>query len=126
MLDENVNLQGHTYMCSWKQNIGLLHRAKYLQNESYLISVFFAYINSYLNYANIAWASTYQTKLKAVHLLQKRTVRIIFNKKNMTHSRPLLESLNVLNVYQINRFQHLRFMYNFIKNETPINFNNLI
>ena len=44
----------------------------------------------------------------------------------MTHSRPLLQSLNVLNVYQINHFQHLRFMYNFIKNETPINFNNLI
>ena len=30
------------------------------------------------------------------------------------------------NVYQINLFQHLRFMYNFNKNETPIIFNNLI
>ena len=47
----------------------------------------------------------------------------------MTHSRPLLRSLNtlnVLNVYQINLFQHLRFMYNFNKNETPVVFNNLI
>ena len=47
----------------------------------------------------------------------------------MTHSRPLLRSLNtlnVLNVYQVNLFQHLRFMYNFNKNETPVVFNNLI
>ena len=44
----------------------------------------------------------------------------------MTHSGPLLRSLNALNVHQVNLFQHLCFMYNFNKNETPIIFNNLI
>ena len=44
----------------------------------------------------------------------------------MTHSRPLLRSLNTLNVYQINLFQHLRFIYNLSKNETPAVFSNLI
>ena len=44
----------------------------------------------------------------------------------MAHSRPLLRSLNALNIYQINLFQHLRFMYNFNKNETLIIFNNLM
>ena len=44
----------------------------------------------------------------------------------MTHSRPLLLLLNALNIYQINVFQPLRFMYNFIKNETLAIFNNLI
>ena len=71
-------------------------------------------------------ASTYRTKLKAIHLLQKRAVHILFNENNMAHSGPLLRSLNTLNIYQINLFQHLRFMYNFNKNETPIIFNNLI
>ena len=68
----------------------------------------------------------YQTKLKSIHLLQKRAICIIFNEGKMTHSRPLLRSLNTLNVYQINIFQHLHFMYNFSKNETPVVFNNLI
>ena len=44
----------------------------------------------------------------------------------MTHSRLLLRSLNALNVHPKNLFQHLRFVYNFNKNETPIIFNNLI
>ena len=44
----------------------------------------------------------------------------------MAHSRPLLRSLNALNIYQINLFQPLRFMYNFNKNGAPIIFNNLI
>ena len=128
MLDENVNWQEHLRTVENKiaKNIGLLYRAKYLLNESSLKCIYFAYIHSYLNYANIAWASTYRTKLKAIYLLQKRAVRIVFNENNMTHSRPLLRSLNPLNIYLINLFQHLRFMYNFNKNKTPIIFNNLI
>ena len=104
----------------------LLYRAKYFLNESSLKCIYLAYIHSYLNYTNIAWASTYRTKLKAIHLLQKCAVHIIFNENNMTHLRPLLWSLNALNVYQINFFQQLRFMYNFNKNETPKIFTNLI
>ena len=44
----------------------------------------------------------------------------------MKHSRPLLRSLNALNVYLVNLFQNLRFIYNFNKNGTLIIFNNLI
>ena len=109
MLDENVNWQVHIRTVENKiaKNIGLLYRAKYLLNESSLKCIYFAYIHSYLNYANVAWASTYRTKLKAIYLLQKRAVRIVFNENNMTHSRPLLRSLNALNIYQINLFHNL-------------------
>ena len=64
--------------------------------------------------------------LKAIHLLQKRAVCIIFNENNMAHWWPLLRPLNPSNVYQINLFEHLRFMYSFNKNKTPIIFNSLI
>ena len=53
-----------------------------------------------MNYANIASASTYATKLKGVYLKQKHAVRIAFNKDKLTHSKPLFENLNALNVYQ--------------------------
>ena len=94
----------HTVENKKAKNVGLLYRAKYLLNKSSLKCIYFAYIHSYLNHANIAWASIYQTKLKAIRLLQKRVVRIIFNENNMTHSRPLQRSMNALNVYQINLF----------------------
>ena len=40
--------------------------------------------------------------------------------------KPLLRSLNVLNVYQTNVYQHLAFMYKINKNKAPTIFNELI
>ena len=89
------------------KNIDLLYRVSHFLSEDSLKTVYFSYIHSYLNYANIAWASTYATKLKRVYLKQKLAVRIVFNKDKLTHSKPLFENLNALNVYQINIYQHL-------------------
>ena len=79
-----------------------------------------------MNYANIAWASTYATKLKRVYLKQKHAVRIVFNKNKLTHSKPLFKNLNALNVYQINIYQHLNFMHKFINNQIPLIFSDFI
>ena len=49
-----------------------------------LKNLYFSYIRSYLNYANIAWASTYSTKSKKVYLKQKYAVRIVFNQDKQT------------------------------------------
>ena len=38
----------------------------------------------------------------AVHYQRKHAAQIISNQKKLSHSRPLLQSFNVLNVYQIN------------------------
>ena len=38
-------------------------------------------------------------------------MRIIYNKDKFTHSKPLMRDMNALNVYQINIFQVLKFMY---------------
>ena len=95
-------------------------------DEDSLKTVYFSYIHSYLNYANIASASTYATKLKRVYLKQKHAVRIVFNKDKLTHSKPLFKNLNALNVYQINIYQHLNFMHKFINNQIPSIFSDFI
>ena len=99
------------------KNLGLLYRLKQLLNKEYLNIIYFSYIHSYLNYA-VTWASTYYTKLHAA--------RIIFNEHISSHSRPLLRSLNVLNGYQINLYQHLNFMYKFNNKQTSRIFHDLI
>ena len=79
------------------------------------------YIHSYLNYANIAWASTHCTKLKAISYKQKQAVRIVYDENRFCQSRPLLRFLKALNVYQINLFQHLNFMHRFKIEDLPKN-----
>ena len=41
-----------------------LNRASYFLNEHFLKIIYFPFTHSYLNYTNIAWASTYAIKLK--------------------------------------------------------------
>ena len=78
------------------------------------------------SYFYIAWASTYPTNLKRIHLKQKHAARIVYSKDKFTNSKPLLKNLNALNVYQINIYQHLGFMNKFNNSETPKVFNNII
>ena len=84
-----------------------------------LYSVSFLYLHCYLDYANIASASTYATKLKRDYLKQEHAVRIIFNKDKLNLSYSLFENLNATNVYQINVYQNLNFMHKFINNQIP-------
>ena len=128
MLDENITWEEHIRTVENKlaKNIGLLYRAKPLLEEKSLKSIYFAYTHSYLNYANIAWGSTYRTKLKTIHFHQKSAVRLVFHEDKLAHSRPLLRSLNALNVYQINLYQHLIFMFKLNTNQAPSIFSDLI
>ena len=128
MLDEHISWIDHVRTVENKiaKNIGLLYCVSQLLNEDSFKTVYFLYIHSYLNYADIAWASTYATKLKRVCLKQKHAVRIVFNKDKLTHSKPLFKNLNALNVYQINIYQHLNFLHKFINNQIPSLFSDFI
>ena len=121
MLDEHITWNEHIKTIGKKlaKNIGLLYKARVLLDKESLKTIYFSYIHSYLNYANIAWASTYFTKLKPIHCQQKHAAGSVFGKDRLTHSRPLLRSLNALNIYQINIYQHANFMHKFKHSQTP-------
>ena len=119
-------LPGKTIFAHLKRNLPKALTFCIVQNTfSSLKTVYFSYIHSYLNYANIAWANTYQTKLKTVHYHQKHATRIVLNQEKLTHSRPLLLSLKALNVYQINLYQHLNFVHKVSNNVAPVIFNDM-
>ena len=86
------------------KNIGILYKAKFFLNQTCLKNIYFSFVHSYLNYANIAWGSTHHTKLKKIYSKQKHASRIIYYEDRLTHARPLLKKMNALNVYQINIF----------------------
>ena len=102
----------------------MLCRAKKFLDETSLKTIHFSCFHSFLNYVNIAWASTHFTKLKTISYKQKPTPRIVFDEDRLCHSRPLLQRFNALNVYQINLFQHLNFTHRLNINDLPKNFNN--
>ena len=55
-------------------------------NSKCLQSIYFSFVHSYINYANIAWASTNKTELKKLFRKQKQSARIMFNQDRFTHA----------------------------------------
>ena len=43
-----------------------------------LLSLHYAYIHTYIDYADLVWASRIRTNLKKIHSQQKHAIRIIF------------------------------------------------
>ena len=86
MIDECMTWKDHIRTAENKiaKNIGILYRAKQLLNTSSLKSIYFSYILTYLNYANIAWASTQKTTLKMINIKQKHAL----NEDRLCHSQP--------------------------------------
>ena len=106
------------------KNIGILYKLRHLVDEKSLTQLYFSYINSYINYGNCTWGSTNKTSLKPIYIKQKQAARAIFFKDRYTHANPLLKKMNALDVYQINIFKHLCFMFNYIHDVTPATFKN--
>ena len=66
LIDENLTWKQHIDLIkskiSKKQEYYINHN-KFLLNEECLINIYYSFIHSYINYANIAWSSINHTKL---------------------------------------------------------------
>ena len=124
LLDENRTWKPHieTIKNKISKNIGIMYKARNILNKKCLTQIYFSFIHSYINYANIAWGSTHKSKLIPILRQQKHASRIIFFKE--THARPLMKDLNALNIFQMNILQNLIFMYKVKNNTIPSIFQN--
>ena len=71
----------------------------------------FSFIHSYVNYANIGYASTSKSKLERLYRCQKHVARVIYHKDQYTHASPLLNDMKALNIFKLNNFNVLCFIY---------------
>ena len=74
-------------------------------------NIYFSFIHSFINYGNIAWGSTYKTKLNKIFTYQKKAARVIFFADHLSYSEPFILDINALNVYQINIYQNVILLY---------------
>ena len=79
LLDDCLTWRKHIELIENKisKNLGVLYKAKYLLSQKCMINIYFSFIYSYINYANIAWSSTNRSKLSKLFNKQKHASRII-------------------------------------------------
>ena len=113
LIDENLSWKQHINDVSTKisKSIGILYKSRGIVKQSLLKQLYFSFIHCHLNYANIAWASTYKSKLEGFYRHQKHAARIINFKDRFTHAQPLLYNMKALNIFQINLFHIIFFMF---------------
>lgn len=123
-IDDQLNWKRHISFVSNKiaKNIGVIRRIRHVLSSKILLNLYYTMIYPFISYGNIVWASTYETNLKVIFLLQKRFVRMVTNSNRFSHSAPLFLNLEILNIYDINKFQICLFVFKFLNNSLPNSF----
>ena len=80
-------------------------------NLKSLKTLYFSLVHSYLTYCNITWGSTNHSKLNKLHSKQKDVCQVIFGVDRYTASEPLLHEIGALDIYKLNIYQVLLFMF---------------
>ena len=108
IINENLTWKNHIEVVGNKisKNIGVLYRASHVLDFKNLKN-YFSFIHIYISYANIAWGSTFKTKLQGILKKQKHVGQITFHENRFDHLKPLLKEMKALNVHQINLIQTL-------------------
>ena len=87
--------------------------------------MYFSFLLCHLNYANIAWASTYKNKSEGLYRHQKHAARIINFKDWFTHYKPLRYEMKALKIFQMSLLHIIFFMFKCKKKIAPPIFHNL-
>lgn len=104
------------------KNINLLYRTKLFLDKNSLLTLYYSYIHTYLNYENLSWGSTNRANLKKLFSQQKHAVGIINNRIRFDHTKKLFKLQKMLNIYKLNISSVAAFIYQ-IRNETaPLTF----
>ena len=107
------------------KSIGILYKSRHVLSKQCLKQLYFSFIHSYVNYANIAWFSASKSKLERLHHCQKHVPCIIYHKNRYTDASPLLNDMKGLNVFKVNIFNIPCFMYKCKQNFNPPVFCNI-
>ena len=80
------------------KNIGLLYRAVQFLYKNLILTLYYLYFHTYLNYTNLSWDSTNITNLEKPISQQKHAVKIIDNRAHFDHTKELFKSQNISNI----------------------------
>ena len=75
-----------------------MYRVKHLLTSSALYSLYCSLILPYLNYCCEIWGNTYKSRVRPLHIIQKRAVRICLKADYRSHTRPMFYQLKTLAV----------------------------
>ena len=122
--DANLTWKNHIDELCLKlsKTVGVVSKLRYYVNIDVVKILCNSLIYPFLTYGVHIWGLTYPTYLNPLTTLQKRLVRIMTFSEPLSHSEPLLKSLNLLKFCDIIDVEILSFVYQWFHKLTPSRF----
>ena len=121
IIHQNLSWKPHIEMICSKTSkvIGLICKARQYLHSNTLKTLYNSLFLPYVNYCNLIWASTYNTHINPLLLLQKKAIRIITFSPPRTHTKPIFQKLNILPIFSLYKFQISAFVFSHINKLLP-------
>ena len=121
VLDEHLTWSTHIDLLCRRisKSIGVLYRARHLLNLDIMKKLYYNIMYSHISYGTLIWGSNYETKIRPIHILQKRALRIISFSDSRAPSRPLFQKFKMLNIFEIVKLQLAEIAYKCVNKQLP-------
>ena len=125
IINNPLNWSAHIkYICSKiSKTIGIMKKVKNKLEKRLLLNLYYMLIYPYLTYCNTIWGRAPNVYLDKTYILQKTIVRIINHVGFFDHTEPLFSTLQIMNIYQINKYMCCILMFKHNKAMLPTLFN---
>ena len=113
LIDNKLSWSFHINSVNLKlsKGSGLCAKARHYVPSDTLRSLYFSFINPYIDYNLLNWGMASQTNLNPIHLKMKRAVRIMSFKGRDHHTDGLFQELEILPLDKFIRFRYGKFMW---------------
>ena len=83
-----------------------------MPQNNFLISLYYSFIESYINYNILNWSSTPTSNLEGIRKSIKKAIRVIAFENKYEHTSPLVKELGILPLDQQIQLKQAAFMWN--------------
>ena len=98
LIDNKLNWKHHIQYIKTKlsKSIGILCRIRHFATKTILTSLYYSFIQSYIDYNLLNWSSTCATNLNPIRLTIKKAIRLISFENKFEHTSPLFKKIGIL------------------------------
>ena len=123
LIDDKLNWSYHIKSVNLKlsKGIGLLAKIRHYVPSSTLKSLYYSFLNPYIDYNLLNWGMAATTNLNSVNLKIKKAIRIISFKERDFHTDPLFKDLEILPLEKSIEFKYAKFMWRLANKLLPEN-----
>ena len=89
----------------------MISKIRYYVNDHCLLNLYYAFIQSHLNYNLLNWTSTYPSNIKSINLKVKASIRLISFKNKYEHTKPLFLNKAILPFNELINYQKGNFLW---------------